>query len=190
MPASRVLLVLQEGQQLVVDVPGAFLLRPVPAVGEQDDAAQVRYGRLHRFELSEQQRRVPPPADEQGRLPQAGRPDLRVLGALTATAETRREALAKLLPSTKIASKVELGERFLRVFGTRRTYKVHLGSGNILMDPNDAYLCVVPARDRMTPRLHLPFDEDPMLSVILSKAFLLAADDKITDPSIVRQLDR
>src|SRR6266545_2772239 len=110
-------------------------------------------------------------------------------GALTATAEIRRETLARLLPSTKIASKVELGERFLRVFGTRRTYKVHLGSGNILMEPNDAYLCVV-ARKRSTPTLHLPFDEDPMLSVILSKAFLLAADDKITDPSIVQQLGR
>jgi hypothetical protein len=40
MPASRVLLVLQEGQEFVVDVPGAFLLCPVPAVGEQDDPAR------------------------------------------------------------------------------------------------------------------------------------------------------
>jgi hypothetical protein len=38
--------------------------------------------------------------------------------------------------------------------------------------------------------LHLPFDENPMLSVILSKAFLLGDDDRITDPSIVGQLDR
>jgi hypothetical protein len=34
----------------------------------------------------------------------------------------------------------------------------------------------------------LPFEGDSMLSLILSKAFLLAADKKITDPAIVRQL--
>ncbi|MEU4231878.1 hypothetical protein AB0F17_46925 [Nonomuraea sp. NPDC026600] len=35
----------------------------------------------------------------------------------------------------------------------------------------------------------LPFEEDGgMLSIILSKAFLLAADTSITDPSITRQI--
>jgi hypothetical protein len=34
----------------------------------------------------------------------------------------------------------------------------------------------------------LPFDGDQMLSIIMSKAVLLAADDKITDPSITHQL--
>jgi hypothetical protein len=34
----------------------------------------------------------------------------------------------------------------------------------------------------------LPFEGDGALSVILSKAFLLAADDKITDATILRQL--
>ena len=36
--------------------------------------------------------------------------------------------------------------------------------------------------------LFLPFDDDPTLSVILSKAFLLARDTKITDRSIVAQI--
>jgi hypothetical protein len=36
---SRALLAPQEVQQLVVDVPGALLLRPVAAVGQQDDPA-------------------------------------------------------------------------------------------------------------------------------------------------------
>ncbi len=35
----------------------------------------------------------------------------------------------------------------------------------------------------------LPFDGDQMLSIIVSKAVLLAADDKITDPAITRQLN-
>jgi hypothetical protein len=34
----------------------------------------------------------------------------------------------------------------------------------------------------------LPFDGDETLSLILSKAFLLANDKKISDPSITRQL--
>jgi hypothetical protein len=36
----------------------------------------------------------------------------------------------------------------------------------------------------------LPFEGDPLLSVILSKAVLLAADDKITDATILAQLSR
>ena len=38
--------------------------------------------------------------------------------------------------------------------------------------------------------MRLPFDGDALLSVILSKAFLLAADTKISDPTIVRQIQR
>jgi len=36
----------------------------------------------------------------------------------------------------------------------------------------------------------LPFDGDQVLSVILSKAVLLAADDKITDEAILQQFRR
>jgi len=34
----------------------------------------------------------------------------------------------------------------------------------------------------------LPFEGDSTLSLILSKAFLLAEDSKITDPTIARQI--
>jgi len=84
-----------------------------------------------------------------------------------------------------------LTERFLVVRGTLRTYKIHLGSGNILMEPNDQDLCIVPARGPVaadSDRLFLPFEGDATLSIILSKAFLLAADNAITDPTIVRQI--
>ena len=55
------------------------------------------------------------------------------------------------------------------------------------MEPNDAYLCVVPRGSG--DQVFLPFEEDGgMLSIILSKAFLLAADSTITDPSITRQI--
>ncbi|MFG2075739.1 DUF4132 domain-containing protein [Nonomuraea maritima] len=110
-------------------------------------------------------------------------------GDLSETARTRRDVLVRLLPRLKITDRVELTDRFLRVRGELRTYKIHLGSGNILMEPNDAYLCVVPGRDTTAGKVFLPFEEDGgMLSVILSKAFLLADDTAITDPSITRQL--
>ena len=79
---------------------------------------------------------------------------------------------------------------FLVVRGDLRTYKIHLGSGNILMEPNDEYLCIVP-RSAAKPtgeRIFLPFEGDQTLSVILSKAFLLADDKAIKDPTIVRQI--
>ena len=112
-------------------------------------------------------------------------------GELGETARTRRAVLERLVPKLKIASRCTLTERFLVVQGKLRTYKIHLGSGNILMEPNDQYLCIVPSRDPAPPgadRLFLPFEGDATLSIVLSKAFLLADDDAIKDPTIVRQI--
>lgn len=39
-------------------------------------------------------------------------------------------------------------------------------------------------------KLFLPFDDDVIFSIILSKAFLLAADDKIKDQVILNQINR
>lgn len=114
-------------------------------------------------------------------------------GELSATAQTRREVLTKLLPRLKIASRCSLADRFLIVQGDLRTYKIHLGSGNILMEPNDQYLCIVQDRSigsADVPVTFLPFEGDQRLALILSKAFLLADDRKITDPTITRQIVR
>ncbi|MFD8230321.1 DUF4132 domain-containing protein [Streptomyces sp. NPDC059696] len=110
-------------------------------------------------------------------------------GELNASAETRRLLLERLVPRLAIADRCTLEGRFLHVRGDRHTYKIHLGSGNILMTPNDQYLCIVPKPDpaALQPG-YLPYEGDRMLSVILSKAMLLAADTKITDPSILSQL--
>jgi hypothetical protein len=110
-------------------------------------------------------------------------------GELSATAQTRKALLQRLLPRLKIADRCSLAERFLIVRGSLRTYKIHLGSGNILMEPNDQYLCIVPKQTVAGgERVFLPFEGDTMLSIILSKAFLLADDAKITDPGIVNQV--
>ncbi len=113
-------------------------------------------------------------------------------GELSETAKTRHAVLESLMPRlTKLKDRWELTERFLVIRGQLRTYKIHLGSGNILMEPNDQYLCIVPgsvARSKQSDSIFLPFEGDSTLSVILSKAFLLAADKSITDTTITRQL--
>ncbi len=110
-------------------------------------------------------------------------------GELSGSAKTRRETLEKLLPRLKIASVSRLDDKFLRVKGRRREYKIHLGSGNILMEPNDQYLCIVAERGKAAAdKIWLPFEGELKLAEILSKAFLLSEDWKITDPTITRQL--
>jgi hypothetical protein len=110
-------------------------------------------------------------------------------GALTANAEVRRAALERILPRTKIADRCAIDGRYLVVRGELRTYKIHLGSANVLMEPDGSYLCIVQARGRGQGTPYLPF-EDERLSLILSKAFLLAADHRITDATILTQIER
>jgi hypothetical protein len=111
------------------------------------------------------------------------------LGELSEAATVRHDLLDRLLPKLAIADRVRLDGRFLRVRGSIREYKIHLGSGNILMEPNDAYLCIVRGRDAAVPdKVFLPFDGDPVLDLVLSKAFMLAHDDEITDPTITSQI--
>ncbi|MCX5361260.1 DUF4132 domain-containing protein [Streptomyces sp. NBC_00124] len=110
-------------------------------------------------------------------------------GELGQSAETRRVLLDRLIPRLAIADRCTLEGRFLHVKGDRHTYKIHLGSGNILRTPNDQYLCIVPKSNASAPQAgYLPYEGDRMLAVILSKAMMLAADTKITDPTILSQL--
>lgn len=114
-------------------------------------------------------------------------------GELSGTAETRRDLLGRLLPRLKIRDACTVTDKFLVVLGKKRVYKIHLGSGNILMEPGDQYLCIVPsAAIEAGPKgkIHLPFEGDRTLAIILSKAFMLAEDDKITDTSILSQINR
>ncbi|NVI89916.1 DUF4132 domain-containing protein [Actinomadura sp. BRA 177] len=108
---------------------------------------------------------------------------------LNESTQTRKDALARILPRTKIADRCSIDGRYLVVQGELRTYKIHLGSANIVMEPDDTFLCIVPERRALGAKVFLPF-EDERLALILSKAFLLAADDKITDESILLQIKR
>ena len=109
-------------------------------------------------------------------------------GELSAGAGIRAEVLQRLLPGLAIADRCTLAGRFLHVRGDVRTYRIHLGSGYVLMSPNDRYLRVAAAGHPQAATVFLPFDDDRVLTAIVSKAFLLAADAKITDPSVTRQI--
>lgn len=113
-------------------------------------------------------------------------------GDLNEMAKTRKSVLEMLLPRLKIGKVAHIDGNFLVVQGKLRTYKIHIGSTNILMLPNDQYLCIVPDRSKkdVTSQLFIPFEGDAALSVVLSKAMLLADDDKITDSTIVSQIGR
>lgn len=113
-------------------------------------------------------------------------------GDLGATSKTRKDILERLVPRLKIAERCSFDDKFLIVRGDRRTYKIHLGSSNILMEPNDQYLCIVPGRGdtKLGDKVFLPFEGDQRLAVILSKAMMLAEDTKIKDPTILSQIKR
>jgi hypothetical protein len=111
---------------------------------------------------------------------------------LSGMGQNRKLALERLIPRLKIKDVATVDDKYVRVKGKLRKYKIHIGSGNILMEPNDQYLCIVPATFSASKmpmdKLYLPFEGDRTLSIIISKALLLAADDKITDRTIVQQL--
>jgi hypothetical protein len=113
-------------------------------------------------------------------------------GDLSESAKMRSTVLHGLIPRLKIRDKCSFEGKFLKVKGALRTYKIHMGSGNILMEPNDQYLCIVPGgrTEKAGEKLYLPFEGDNLLSIIISKALMLAEDDKITDETIVRQIKK
>jgi len=112
-------------------------------------------------------------------------------GELTASARIRKDALDLVISRLSIAANCHFEDKYLHIQGHLRSYKIHLGSGNILMNPNDQYLCIVPdhaAIEKSITDIYLPFEGDAMLSLILSKALLLAQDHEITDASILKQI--
>ncbi len=104
--------------------------------------------------------------------------------------KVRAEVLAQILPSLAFADRFSLDGQALRVQGKLSVYRIHLGSGNIMMDPSGRYLCIVPAGPAANAAddVYLPFEGDRMLSIILSKALMLARDDKISDEGIAAQI--
>lgn len=108
-------------------------------------------------------------------------------GDLSQSAQSRKELLADILPSLAIAERCSIEGKFLVVSGKLNEYAIHLGSSNIQIRPSNRYLCIVPGQRNSTVT-RLPFAGDGTFSIILSKAYMLIADDKITDKTILSQL--
>ena len=106
-------------------------------------------------------------------------------GELTEIAKSRYDVIERILPALKDNDRLSLDGRFLKVFGKHGAYKIHLGSSNILMEPNDSYLCIVP---KLENKVMLPFEGDRILGLILSKAMLLLNDIAIKDQTILSQI--
>ncbi len=105
---------------------------------------------------------------------------------LEESGKRRKAILERVIPRLKIADKLSVDDRYLSVRGTRHIYQIHIGSGACFRDKK--HICIVPKSGVGPGRIWLPFEGDRTLSIILSKAVLLAADDKITDEVILRQL--
>ncbi len=115
-------------------------------------------------------------------------------GELRMSGKVRSEVLQNIVPKLLPKDTYSFDDTFLCVNGSLRKYKIHMGSGNILMTPNDQYLCIVrdssaTARDLFGDKVFLPFEGDETLSLIISKALLLVKDAEIVDPTIVRQIN-
>jgi hypothetical protein len=110
---------------------------------------------------------------------------------LSLSAQGRKQILERLVPVLEIGERCTFEERYLRVRGDLCTYRIHLGSGNIMMEPGDQYLCIVydtKVREATEGQFFLPFEGDMLLALILSKALLLADDTHIKDKSILSQI--
>jgi hypothetical protein len=105
-----------------------------------------------------------------------------------ASSEQRAALLRELLGTLGIEELVRLEGRFAIVRGSLADYRVHLGSGNVHTEPDGRYVCIVPEK-RKSEELYLPFEENDLKTAeIISKLLVLAADEKIEDEGILRQI--
>lgn len=112
-------------------------------------------------------------------------------GELGETAKMRKTLIEGLVPKLAIKDKLNVTDKYLEVQGRKHNYQIHFGSGNVMIMPDNRYLCIVRGgKSKNEDEIYLPFEGDTMLSVILSKAMLLVNDHKIKDKTILNQLRR
>ena len=105
--------------------------------------------------------------------------------------QSRLEMLAWLLPRLAIGASCTLDGNWLRVRGKWQDYAIHCGNAAVRVTASNRHLCIVPAGRGSPPPgsdTLLPLFGDEMLSLILSKATLLADEQAIRDQDILRQL--
>jgi len=101
--------------------------------------------------------------------------------------ELRAVILTETMRLFKIDN-VKVEKNHALIEGKKNNYSVHLGSAIAHKVPG-VYLSILPVHSQHRGRLFLPFlDEDPKTAELISKVLLLAKDDKIQDPTVLRQL--
>ena len=109
---------------------------------------------------------------------------------LAVDAALREALLRPLVPVLGLQDRVTVQDAYAVIRGKRATYRLHLGSGGVYFHDSGKYLCIIADRPRVQ-QIYLPFeDPDAKTAVILSKLLLLANDEQIEDPSILRQYPR
>ena len=115
---------------------------------------------------------------------------LQAYAELCVAAADRAAVLEAVLPRLIIGKRCRLDGVYLVVTGRLREYRIHLGSGNVLIEPGAVHLPLALPLGDSSWEAHLPFVGDAKLDQILGKAFLLANDASIKDPAIVDLLNR
>ncbi len=84
---------------------------------------------------------------------------------------------------------VTVSGKHVNIKGELAEYSVHLGSAVVFQKPG-RQLGILPVHSQHRGRIFLPFaDDDPKSAELLSKVLLLAKDNEIQDPTILRQLN-
>ncbi len=112
-------------------------------------------------------------------------------GGLADAVAHRREVLETLLSELPEADQLELEERQLVVRGVMRTYSIDLATANVKMEPPGRWLSIdthLGAGSRFRPGPLPAVDDDVILGRIVSRARLLASDNRISNPSLLQQL--
>jgi Family of unknown function (DUF5724)/Domain of unknown function (DUF4132) len=83
---------------------------------------------------------------------------------------------------------VRIEKNLVLIEGKLNKYSVHLGSGTVHQQPG-GYVCIVAVQSQQRGRVFLPFaDNDPRTAEVIAKVMLLAKDNEIQDPILLRQI--
>ena len=109
------------------------------------------------------------------------------------TGNSTKELCAAIVKCTANLMKfknVTVSDNFIHVKGALADYTIHLGSGNV-RQVGGVEIPIIPVHSQHRGKLYLPFmDEDPKTVEIVSKMVLLAEDNKLKDPTILKWIKR
>ena len=101
-----------------------------------------------------------------------------------------RAAIVKCTAELMKFNNVTVSDNFIHIKGTLADYTIHLGSGNV-RQVGGVEIPIIPVHGQHRGKLYLPFmDEDPKTVEIVSKMVLLAEDNKLKDPTILKWIKR